>query len=236
MLIVGDSLTKGHPGASYIHFLKQGLPDVRIKSDGRGGRTLRDTALILPALLKKHRPDLLVIETGTNDLLLPFLKERGGKGRSRSQMKIIDGRVPFSNPVQFRTVYASCLRMLSAWGLEAPFLITIACLGENPGTRLNRKRRMHNEVIRDLCVHHEAHLIDPASRFEEILNREPEPGRHLPDDPGNIHDRLLKKLSSVSDSLSRKRGLRLTVDGVHLNRRGAAIYAQTVLKSLRPFL
>jgi len=236
VLIVGDSLTQGHPGAGYIRFLKQGLPEIRIKSEGRGGRTLRDTALILPTLLKRHHPDLLVIETGTNDLLLPFLKERGRKRRHRIQRKRFEGGVPLSNPAHFRTIYASCLKMLSAWGFKSPFLITIACLGENQRTQLNRKRRMHNEVIRDLCARHEAHLIDTASRFEEILNREPEPESHLPNTPVNIHDLLLKKLSGVSDSLSRKRGLRLTIDGVHFNRRGASIYAHTVQKALRPFI
>ena len=236
ILIVGDSLTKGHPGAGYIRFLKQELPETRIKSEGRGGRTLRDTALILPTLLKKHRPDLLVIETGTNDLLLPFLKERGGKRSQRIQRKLFDGGIPLSNPAHFRTIYASSLKMLSAWGFKSPFLITIACLGENPRSPLNRKRRMHNEVIRDLCARHEAHLIDTASRFEEILNREPESESHLPDAPGNIHERFLKKLSGVSDSLSRRRGLQLTIDGVHFNRRGARIYAHAVQKALRPFL
>ena len=236
ILIVGDSLTAGHPGARYISYLKRELPGVRIKSAGKGGRTLRDTALILPSLMQRYHPDILVIETGTNDLLLPFLKERGGQWFHRIHEAEQKGGLPLPNPSHFQTVYECSLKMLSTLGCRSPLLITIACLGEDLETPLNRKRRIHNDVIRGLCANDGACLVDTAARFERMLSRKQRPNSYLLDDPGSINDRLLKKLARWSDSLSRKRGLRLTIDGVHFNRRGARIYARVVSNTLRKFL
>ena len=133
-------------------------------------------------------------------------------------------------------IYECALKMLTALGFRSPLLVTIACLGENLETPLNQSRRRHNDVIRSLCTGGGPRLIDTAAWFEHILRGGGSPKNDLLENPENIRDRLLKKLARWTDSLSRKRGLQLTIDGVHFNRRGSRITARVVARALRQLL
>lgn len=70
---IGDSLTYGNVGYSYIHFF-----DVNIKVTNRGknGETLRGAYNRLKLILDnpKSNYDIYIIGIGTNDVFLPYLK------------------------------------------------------------------------------------------------------------------------------------------------------------------
>lgn len=71
ILAFGDSLTAGygaHPSQSYPAILQQ-LLKVKVINAGISGEISQNGLKRLPELLKKHRPDLLIICHGGNDIL-----------------------------------------------------------------------------------------------------------------------------------------------------------------------
>jgi lysophospholipase L1-like esterase len=82
-------------------------------------------------------------------------------------------------------------------------LATLSCLGEDLEGAENRIRARLNRQIFDLAPRYGCRVADVGGAFDEVLAEREEDGR-----------------------------LRLTIDGVHLNARGAEIYAQVIGRCL----
>lgn len=99
-------------------------------------------------------------------------------------------------------------------------------------SQLNQHRRKYNEAIRLLAQESDVQLVDTGNAFDEILDSIQCPGDYLLDEYFQLYlDTLLTVVPAAIDSLSRCRGLVLTVDGVHLNRQGARLFANTICSS-----
>jgi lysophospholipase L1-like esterase len=232
LLIVGDSLAGGLPHLSFPALLKNRLHGWRITSNAAGGDTLAGTGARLEGLLREHRPDALIVEAGTNDILLPALKARGVIWRKLVERIEARGSLPTTTLEEFQDLYSRTLD--SAAEVAGRIVVTtIACIGEEMGSALNLTREQYNEAIRETAVELGAALADVGRVFEETLTG-----------VGKQSGFLLDGLSSLlldtprcltprgADRLSGKRGLVLTIDGVHLNPYGARLYAETVATTL----
>jgi lysophospholipase L1-like esterase len=231
LLLLGDSLTAGHPGVGYPEMLARiGCP-VALVAEGSGGSTLREARWRLNPLLQTHRPRFLMVEIGANDVLIPMFQRRGGPWKTMARNLQFKGSVPMTTPEAFRQAFEEMLDGMPE-GLQV-FLATIACLGEVLGSDMNRARNQYNTVIRNLAEKHRTGLVDVARAFDGELRNLDKPSAYLLNRHVSVFvDTLITAPEAGADYLSKRRGLHLTVDGVHLNSRGARLYAETVLAAL----
>lgn len=228
-LVVGDSLTSGRPGVEFTSPLQRAC-GCRTVARGRGGDTLAGVADRLPRLLDRLRPDVVVIEVGVNDLLLPWFVQRGGPWRRMAERLTDRGSTPTPDPEQFGELYRGLLE--STRRSARTIACTLTCLGEDLGSDLNARRSQHSAAIMAAAAATDSPVADLGRAFDTALESVAEPSSYLLDD----HSRLFREAMTTAagaDALSRRRGLRLTVDGVHLNRRGAATVAAAIGPVLR---
>lgn len=83
-------------------------------------------------------------------------------------------------------------------------LVTLSCLGEDLDCEPNQQRRLLNKAISELGIKYGCKVADVGKAFDEELRRK--------DREDNF--------------------LHLTIDGVHVNKKGAALYAREILKCL----
>lgn len=234
ILIVGDSLMAGRPGASFVKALARRGSVERVTAAGRGGATLLEIRRRVLPLIKRHAPDVVILEAGTNDLLLPWLQARGGAWQKLAERLEAAGSVPTTSADAFHSRYSELIESVRPF---APIIVmTIACVGEDVNSGLNQKRKEYNDAICHLTENEGVHLADVGKVFDDILRARGSAAAYLLNEFSYIYlDTLLTAIDPAADFLSRRRGLALTVDGVHLNRQGARIFAEALQDQLRRF-
>ena len=229
VLFIGDSITKGTVGVNWIKQLARKNPDWYTENAGVNGETI---TLIGERLLDKLEKDpdynVVFLQAGTNDLLIPYFSQKNFLFKKAGDQLIRRGYNPVVDPELFEEKLWSVVIHAKKISRAKIILCTIASLGEFPDTVLNVYRKKINEAIRKVALHTGCVLADPATRFENYLQRR------------NTRDFVLGSFVSATwtdkwncclgnaDQLSRERRLHLTIDGVHLNSKGAAIFKDEV--------
>jgi len=233
MLVVGDSLTAAIPGASYVKILKKMQNTYSIIDKGRGGDTLLGINRRLNHLLAEYKPWVVLIEVGANDILLPFLKCRGGKWERSVNRLVKRGSIPTVKTSQFQALYSQTIEMVKQHEVAKLVITTISCLGEDLTSELNKRRDEYNNIIRNFARQYEIQLADVGEVFDAYIKKLNKPSKYLMPDYYKIYlDSLHTMIEKFADNLSARRGLSLTIDGVHLNRLGAKIFTETILEKL----
>ncbi|MDD3718503.1 MAG: GDSL-type esterase/lipase family protein [Actinomycetota bacterium] len=232
LLVVGDSLAGGLPYLNFATLLQRGLRDWRVTADAVGGDTLAGVDARLERLLGAGRPDALVIEAGTNDILLPFLEARGGLWRSLVERIEARGSIAATGLEDFRDLFSHTIGMAVEMAGRV-VATTIACIGEEPESDPNRRGSQYSAVIREVAAERQVAVADVGRAFREALAEAGVRSGYLLDRlSGMLLDTAHMLTARGADRLSGRRGLVLTVDGVHLNRYGARLYARTVAAAL----
>ncbi len=195
---------------------------------GVNGATLSGVLEILKKeRLKQTFPDRVIISAGANDLLFPHMQALGPEWNPFMQKLARHGSVPAADREEFKTLLEGLAAEAALW--DCPFFFcTIPCLGENLESPLNGKKEDYNAMIRSFCREEESFkCIDGARSFEGAL-RPFQPGSSwLFRFPGDlIRDSKALARPEAEKELCRKRGLWLTIDGAHLNHRGAVLLAE----------
>jgi lysophospholipase L1-like esterase len=221
----GDSITEDRPGISYLRYLKKNYLNF-----GLGGDTLLGLTKRIDCYLSKHPCNTFIIEIGTNDILLPFLRKRTGRWRKIVDRLIARGSVPLATRSDFAVEYE---RLICKLLDRKIFVVNIPCLGENLENDLNVKVRAYNEVIENLCQKYGITYIDFNGWQREIINNNPVSDYFISENPYvTLLDSLTTTYLGLSSWISKKRKLVLTVDGVHLNKRGAKGLADLIEKNV----
>lgn len=79
ILVLGDSLSAAYGiprERGWVALLQQKLPQTQVVNAGISGDTTDGGLTRLPALLKKHKPTIVIVELGANDGLRGFQIER----------------------------------------------------------------------------------------------------------------------------------------------------------------
>jgi hypothetical protein len=115
-------------------------------------------------------------------------------------------------------------------------LTTLSCMGELFESPLNQQRRLINEQIKLISYRYDAIIADVSTAFDDIIKKS-NSGDYILDNPVNILlDYFRSRKKKWADKISEKRNLKVTIDGGHLNSKGAEIYCKEISKVLETIL
>lgn len=226
----GDSITKGSPGVSYVQYLDDEQHHV---NHGLGGDTLIGISKRVLDHMSHHDDAHYVLQMGTNDLLLPFLLDYSKSWRLYVQRLHRRGSIPCKDVDDFEHRYHDLLQKLIASDKKL-ILINIPCIGEDIDSPLNHKADQYNRVIQQAANTYDICLVDFNASQKEVLKQHAHVDPFfISKDPKNIIlDVLTTKSEKHRNTLSERRKLVLTVDGVHLNDKGALLLARSLMPLL----
>ncbi len=133
---------------------------------------------------------------------------------------------------KIKDFYDNGLRTVNLHTKAKIIITTLSCLGEVPNSPINRTRRLVNGQLKEVGSKHGAYIADVSPIFDKIL-RKSISSYKLIDHPLNLFfDYFRSKRMNCVEKISRKRRLVLTIDGGHLNSKGAIIYAKELSRIL----
>ncbi|RKX72732.1 MAG: hypothetical protein DRP60_13270 [Spirochaetes bacterium] len=238
VLLIGNSLTAGNLGIPYSRFLnfpEDDSSEHRIINRGRDGDTLLGVGSRLEEALKEDVPDVLVIQTGANDILLPEMASRGGLWTPFVREMEKQGSIPTTDPQGFSEIYAEMIYGAVSRGVDIRRIIcvTITPIGEVLHSERNRKREVYNREIRRTAAETGAALADVSVEFESILEKIKNQSDWFFDNPGDFTADVKEvRRGKGAMGLSQERGLYLTMDGAHLNEKGAELMGKVISSAI----
>jgi lysophospholipase L1-like esterase len=220
---VGDSLTAGLPGASFLAVLRAKLPGHTLINLGRGN----DTVVSLYRRLARHggsdRFDMAFLWIGVNDVTANESWSFRLMNALRSQ--------PRSNSLrEFRANYQAILELLRS---RAERVVAVSPLlkGEDLDSEWNRRLAELTHEIESLAAQSRSTaFLDLRPRVLAALSNR-RTASYLPNNVFRVAlDILTLRGTPQIDRVSAQRGLYLTLDGVHLNSQGARLVADAFLE------
>jgi lysophospholipase L1-like esterase len=238
VVFLGDSLTEGVDGVSYLRLLRERiqrderLRDVELINAGVGGDTVVNLLRRVPADVVPQRPDWVVVFVGGNDCMtallhrsLPTPRTRRGLRYWRDEKGIREA----VTPDRFRDGMRALVDTLTTRTSARVALCTPATMGESPRVRRWRWLDRYAEVTRLVSAERGCDLIDVRAAFVCAVADLP------PRLPLSWVRAPLVRFVAAGDweRMAALRGLRLTYDGVHMTERGAALIGDTMGAWLR---
>ena len=237
-LFAGDSLTEGVHGEDYVERVGKGLYrgwaglEGEVVNAGRGGDTVKSLLDRIDGPLSCHQPEWVVLAVGANDAWMPWLAERSLGWKLWFQVRRLRaGQKPTQDLDQFAALYRALVDKAQQAGASV-LVCTTTPVGERITTPLNRQLARLNGVIKHVAVDQQVPVADVWQAFVEQLAPLPKPSSYVPGEWLFTWLDRRRLRSRSPDELSRKRRLHLTFDGLHLNSRGADLWAYTVLTGL----
>ena len=197
----GDSLVGGRYGVWFGRFLSH-----EASYHGIDGQFIDDIIVRAVKFCLNHKNQTIVIEGGVNDIVL-----------AKCRKSIFN---------QWKEGLEELASLCSTL-----YVCTIAPAGEDPHSSENRTRAALNEAIRQNADQIGYIVIDVAAALDPLLSGtglKVNPLDLLIDDRQRLSKYEGRELEAESMDISSSRGFALTTDGVHLNWRGAGLFAAAV--------
>ena len=225
LAVYGDSLTTGHPGASTFQALEVFLAPHDITNHGRSG----DTVISLYHRIARDRlcdpADVAILWVGVNDVL-------ARASRTHSVLKRLTHQPPARDHGEFQDYYRRTLELL---GKNARNILTVSPLliGEDLENPWNRALEELCTLIASVCAPFDrVQYVDLRSGFAAKL-KDKQPSEYVPKSITSIAcEAVFLRTASQVDRAAARRGLHLTLDGVHLNSNGAQAVAEELRRAL----
>ena len=215
----GDSLTEGFPGVAYFSLLKKIFPDFELFNYGKGGDTVISLLKRLEKLTFPEPFDIAFLWVGVNDV---FVKTSW----TYPIIKTLRRQPWAKNRETFGICYRKLLHFLLPKA-ERLFTVSPLLIGEDLNNPWNRELEELSRIIAELSHEHESCIhIDLREVFiSRIDSKSVSP--YVPKSFLRIlrDATAFKTAEAIAEEASR-RGLFLTLDGVHLNGAGAALVAE----------
>ena len=235
IVFLGDSLTEGRDGASYLALLRErvasdeALGAIQLINAGVGGDTVVNLARRLARDVAPHRPDWVVIFVGVNDHRtwqvrhIPPTRATYQSWRYFREEKQVRGGV---SPQRFADGLRAVVDQLALRTSARVALCTPATVGESLTSSARRLLDRYADATRAVASERGCALIDLHAVFATELAT-------LPLRP--LLRRVQAHFVQADDleALASARGYHLTYDAVHFTHRGAALVADTMYAWLR---
>ncbi len=214
IVFLGDSLTEGVPGASYLRALKRLVADdprlqrrdIEFINAGRGGDTVFHVARRVARDVAPYSPDWVVVFVGVNDCrtwyahsALPPTPATLGSAYYFLRRKGVWRAV---TPRRYGAALRGLVDNLRARTSARIALCTPATASESHDARAERMLAAYVEAVRDVARERACSLIDVRVAFLAA-----------------------QKSAAPSSSPANPAGYHLTCDGVHLSDAGAELVA-----------
>ena len=234
ILLAGNSLTKGQIGESFVASMQFDNPTWNIHNAGVDGDTLKNIADRLVSILSDDpKYDYVVIEAGHNDIVLPQFAKKGVLFQYALKHLLRNGRQPLRIE-DFKAEYLKMIKELRTKTTANLILTTLSCINENLLSETNLIRIEYNKAIRNIAKWTDCILADISEKFDTILKESNQTEYLLKHFLHSVYlDKKVCQQAGGAEKLSKKRNLRLTIDGIHLNKEGANLYKQTIERIIR---
>ena len=218
---IGDSLTHGNIGQSWVDYLRSEFSNDVFLNEGINGNTAWQVIQRLDPILA-CKPDIVILMIGSNDAMGSFNTSSGLRYQRNNNLPKVPSFEEYKNHIK------ALLESLS--GLSKVAICTIPPLGENKDSLANQHVEKFNNFIKSIARIYNIDLL-PVSDLLWLdidsrtypLKRDYNPnGIQLMKRifGGIFHHYLFKK--SWND-ISRAKGQWILFDQIHLNERGAEI-------------
>ncbi len=225
---VGDSITRGSVSADYVTLLNHRLTPAGFEfvNEGANGNLAWNVLQRLDAVIARQ-PDVVTLLIGTNDVNAT-LDEKSQRSYRRSQGLPVHASLPW-----FRENVAAILDRLASQTQARVIVLEIPMLGEDLSSEWNRRVVAYNTALREICAERAVECLPLHDRLAALI-----PAGHQP--PPYTGDRMLMVRSILShtvlrrswDDISRRNGMTVLTDHIHLNDRAAAVIAGLVEEAL----
>jgi lysophospholipase L1-like esterase len=220
----GDSLTEGAPGVGFFKLLEKDFPGHSFYNYGKIG----DTVISLYERLRQTAPDKYDISflwVGGNDVLAKILYKSSILGQEPDQK-------PSKTVEEFVDYYKRTLNLLL---LNSRHIIAVSPLtvGEDFNNEWNMQMEQLSLAIKQLIAEYSnVTYIDIRSEFAGILKNHKSSDYFTKSAIGILRDIARLKTPEQVDQKSLERGLVLTLDGIHLNSKGAQLVREIFGKAI----
>ena len=225
---IGDSLTHGNIGQSWVDYLREEFPNDIFLNEGINANTTWQVLQRLDPILK-CKPDLIILMIGTNDALGSFDIDSGLRYKKNNNLP----EVP-----SFEKYKEQLLELIDKIGLSSKVVLcTLPPIGENKDSLVNQHVKKFNDYIKVVADNKNLSLLPVSdSLWFEIQSRKyqlkfdynPKSFPLLRRIFGGIfHHYLLKQ--SWND-IAKAKGQWILFDQIHLNEKGAEIVFKLATK------
>jgi len=238
-LFAGDSLTEGTCGESFVTRIaaalergEAGLAGQAINA-GRGADTIKALLNRIDVPLRQLRPTWVILAIGCNDVWISWLTAHSVIWKVWALVRRIQfGQTPTTDLDQFAALYRALIDKVVHQTGARVLVCTTSCCGERLSSPPNRQIARMNGVIKRVATDCGAPVADVWQAFVDELAPLPQPSAYVAGELlFTVMDR--RRLQATSpDEISQRRRLHLTFDGLHLNSRGADLWAKTILAAL----
>lgn len=225
---LGDSITEGIHGCSFIDILEKNNPNDKFDNYGKGGDTVKSLYKRIRLIEHLKEYDFIFLFIGVNDIL-------GKLSWFYRLIKTISEQPAAKDSKEFLLYYKKIMDFLVSLNTKIVVLPPLF-IGEDISNEWNKK------VLK--MVHSIEKLLEEYSNIKYINIRK--------DFLNELKDKVISDYIPLSalemkqdgdkmkkgiaiDDISKERGLYTTIDGVHLNTVGADIIASKVQEYLSAF-
>jgi lysophospholipase L1-like esterase len=237
-LFAGDGLTEAEWGESYVERVgaalhaAQGHPRGEVVNAGRTGDTVASLLGRIDRPLRRYRPSWVILAVGGNDVWHRWLSSHSVGWWIASKVRgLKHGQVPATDLDEFAAAYRALIDKARQVGSNV-VACTVSPRGEQLSSPVNRQVARLNGVIKRVAAELEVPVADIWQAFVEELAVLPSRSGYVPSEWLFVWAQRRRTQTVRPDEHAVRRRLHLTCDGIHLNSRGADLWARTVLEAL----
>ena len=219
LLCLGDSITHGRLGASWVASLRASLaPTGRLVANGGiNGQQVWNIARRLDEALA-CTPDIAVLLIGSNDVM-------AAQRSDRAALYVKQNKLPRTPDLDWSIAELGALVPRLAAAVPHVALCTIPPLGDDGEHEIAALVARYNAVVRELAAEHGCALLDVHEALLPLLDPAERPYVGAPRAVVGLITRTSAShylLGRSWDAIARSMGFGVTVDGIHLTDTAAA--------------
>ena len=224
MVFLGDSITRGVVSSNWIRVVarRHRHRPIDFVNAGVNGDLAFNVMARLDEVLE-CRPDALTLLIGTNDVQATYSEKMEQMFRRQKGLRTAPTLAGYRGSV------SGILEIVRRRTPARIAVLEIPMLGEDLSSATNKKVDLYNSALRELAEEQAHELLPIRAGMEQLLT----PGRTPPPYTADIAAIVRASLSHGLlrrswDEISRRNGLEVLTDQVHVNDRAGAVIADSV--------